>query len=87
MSRLEELEEKINKLEEKRIAYLEVDNNASARKIRKQIENIELEIEILALNKIKTELKIYKEVVRDYPSINSQVKQKLRECQNLKKCA
>ena len=41
---------------------------------------LELEIEMLAFNKIKTELKIYKEVIRDYPELFHKVQQKLKEC-------
>ena len=80
MSKLEELEKKIDKLDERRIAYLEIDKKGTARRIKKQIEMLELEIEMLAFNKIKTELKIYKEVISDYPELFHKVQQKLKEC-------
>lgn len=69
MSKKQELENKIEKLEKDKIAYLEVDNKAGARRIEKQIERTEMELELLDLNNIKKELKIYKEVVREYPAL------------------
>ena len=61
------------------MAYLEVNNKASARMIEKQIEQIELEIQVSEYNKIKQELSIYKEVVNNYPSLKLEIKKKLLE--------
>ena len=61
------------------MAYLEVNNNASARRIEKQIEQIELEIQVSEYNKIKQELSIYKEVINNYPSLKLEIKKKLLE--------
>lgn len=77
--KLTPLEEKIYELEKKKIAYLEVDDKAGARRIQKQIDKIELEEELLNLDKIKNELKIYKEVVRNYPSVSLEIDRKLKE--------
>lgn len=77
MSRLEELEKKIDKLEDTRMAYLEVNNKASARRLKKQIEMLELEIEVMAYKNVKKELKIYKDVIKEYPEIQNIVREKL----------
>ena len=77
MSRLEELENKIDELEDTRMAYLEINNKASARRIKKQIEMLELEIEVMAYKKVKNELKVYKDVIREYPEIQNKVREKL----------
>lgn len=77
--KLTPLEEKIYELERKKIGYLEADDKAGARRIQKQIDKIELEIELLDLGKIKKELKIYKEVVRNYPSVSLEISKKLAE--------
>ena len=77
--KLTPLEEKIYELEKKKIAYLEVDDKAGARRVQKQIDKIELEKELLNLDKIKNELKIYKEVVRSYPSVSLEIDRKLKE--------
>lgn len=77
--KLTPLEEKIYELEKKKIAYLEVDDKAGARRVQKQIDKIELEKELLDLGKIKKELKIYKEVVRNYPSVSLEISKKLTE--------
>lgn len=77
--KLTPLEEKIYELEKKKIAYLEVDDKAGARRVQKQIDKIELEKELLNLDKIKNELKIYKEVVRNYPSVSLEIDRKLKE--------
>ena len=61
------------------MAYLEVNNNARARRIEKQIEQIELEIQVSEYNKIKQELSIYKEVINNYPSLKLEIKKKLLE--------
>lgn len=77
--KLTPLEEKIYELENKKIVYLEVDDKAGARRIQKQIDKIELEKELLNLDKIKNELKVYKEVVRNYPSVSLEIDRKLKE--------
>lgn len=46
----DELYDKIEKLERKKMDYLEADNKAGARRIEKQIENIEIQIEMLKFN-------------------------------------
>ena len=51
---IDELYNKISELEQKKIAYLEVDNNSYANRIQKQINKIETEIELLNLNEIKS---------------------------------
>lgn len=73
------LYEKIEMLESKKMAYLEVNNKASARRIEKQIEQIELEIQVSEYNKIKQELSIYKEVINNYPRLKLEIKKKLLE--------
>lgn len=78
-NKIHKLYEKIEMLESKKMAYLEVNNNASARRIEKQIEQIELEIQISEYNKIKQELSIYKEVINNYPSLKLEIKKKLLE--------
>ena len=49
--KLDELYEKIEQLEKNRIAYLEVDKNADARRVQRQIEKVELEIRLFNLEK------------------------------------
>lgn len=78
----DELYEKIEKLHKKRIGYLEVDDNANARRIAKQIQNLETQIELLRFNELKFELSIYKKVVGRYPGISSEVKRLLLEQKN-----
>lgn len=73
------LDIKLEELEKKRIAYLEVDDNAGARRIKKQIEQLELKIEIANLNKIKQELNVYKKVVRNYPGLSDIIQKELAE--------
>lgn len=73
------LYEQIEELEKKKIAYLEVDDKAGARRIRKQIEKLELQRELQDLNKLKNELSIYKKIVRKYPGISCEIKSKLSE--------
>lgn len=77
-----ELYEKIQKLEKKRMEYLEVDDNAGARRIAKQIENAEVQLELLKLNELKFELSIYKKVVGKYPGMSLEVKNLLLEQKN-----
>ena len=78
----DELYEKIEKLHKKRIGYLEVDDNANARRIAKQIQNLETQIELLRFNELKFELSIYKKVVGRYPGISLEVKRLLLEQKN-----
>ena len=77
--KLTPLEEKIYELEKNKMAYLEVNDKAGARRIQKQIDKIELERELLDLYKIKKELKIYKEVVRNYPSVSLEISKRISE--------
>lgn len=76
---LTQLDIKLDELEKKRIAYLEVDDKAGARRIKKQIEKLELEKEISNLHKIQQELEVYKNVVRNYPGISCEINKKLAE--------
>lgn len=75
----DELYNKLEMLESKKIAYLEVDDKAGARRIAKQIEQVELQIEISNYNKIKQELAIYKKAVSNYPGLQLEIKNKLIE--------
>ena len=77
--KIDELYDKIEILENEKMAYLEVDNKAGARRIAKQIEQIELQINISNYNKIKQELEIYKKVVSNYPGLKLEIKNKLIE--------
>ena len=77
--KIDELYDKIEMLESKKMAYLEIDNKAGARRIAKQIEQIELQINIFNYNKIKQELAIYKKVVSNYPGLQLEIKNKLIE--------
>ena len=77
--KIDELYDKIEMLESKKMAYLEINNKAGARRIAKQIEQIELQINISNYNKIKQELAIYKRVLSDYPSLQLEIKNKLIE--------
>lgn len=72
----EELYEKLEMLESKKMAYLEVNDKAGARRIARQIE---LQIDIYNYKKIKQELDIYKKVVRNYPGLQLEIKNKLLE--------
>lgn len=74
---LDPLEEKLYELERKKIAYLEVEDKAGAGRIEKQIEKIKLEKELSSLTKIKNELKVYKKVVQNYPSVLCEIKREL----------
>ena len=73
----DELYNKLEMLESKKMAYLEVDDKAGARRIAKQIEQVELQIEISNYNKIKQELAIYKKAVSNYPGLQLEIKNKL----------
>lgn len=74
---IEEKRNKIENLERERIAYLEVDDKVGARRKQKQIEKLELELELFELAKIKNELKVYKKVVSKYPGVKMQIKELL----------
>lgn len=74
-----ELYDKIERLEYEKMAYLEVNDKAGARRMARQIEQIELQIDISNYNKIKQELEIYKKVVRNYPGLQLEIKNKLTE--------
>lgn len=78
-NKLDELYNKIEELEKKKVAYLEIDNNSYANRIQKQIDKLETEIELFNLNKIKKELYIYKKVVNKYPGVLCEVKRELLE--------
>lgn len=77
--KIDELYDKLEMLESKKMAYLEVDDKAGARRIAKQIEQVELQIEISNYNKIKQELAIYKKAVSNYPGLQLEIKNKLKE--------
>lgn len=77
--KIDELYDKLEMLESKKMAYLEVDDKAGARRIAKQIEQVELQIKISNYNKIKQELAIYKKVVSNYPGLQLEIKNKLIE--------
>lgn len=79
IKKTDSLYDQIEELEKKRIAYLEVDDKAGARRIRKQIEKLELQRELQDLNKLKKELSIYKRIVRKYPGISCEIKSELSE--------
>ena len=65
--------------DKERMDYLEADDKAGARRIQKKIEKTELQMELLNLERIKKELKAYKEVCRQYPEIQTIVINKLKE--------
>lgn len=77
--KIDELYDKIEMLERKKMEYLEVDDKAGARRISKQIEQTELQITVSDYNKIKQELKIYKKAVSNYPGLQLEIKNKLIE--------
>ena len=75
----DDLYERLDKLEQRKIAYLEIDNKAYANRIQKEIDHIETKIELKRYNKLKKELGIYKEVVNKYPGIRSEINFRLRD--------
>lgn len=75
----EELENQIEKLEKIKINYLEVDNNAGARRVSKKIEHVQLQIELIELTNLKQELAIYKKVISNYPNLLQEVNNQLSE--------
>ena len=76
---IDELYDKIERLECEKMAYLESNDKAGARRMARQIEQVELQIDISNYNKIKQELEIYKKVVRNYPGLQLEIKNKLLE--------
>lgn len=76
---IDELYDKIERLECEKMAYLEANDKAGARRMARQIEQVELQIDISNYNKIKQELEIYKKVVRNYPGLQLEIKNKLLE--------
>lgn len=75
----EELYDKIDKLEKERMGYLEADMNASAARIARKIEELKQKIQLLDLEKIKNELEIYKNVIKDYPFLKEEVSKLIKE--------
>lgn len=73
----EYLYNKIEELEQKRMAYLEINDTRGARRIQKRIDEIEFKIEFLKFEEIKKKLEIYKKVVRNYPSIQLEIKREM----------
>lgn len=60
----EQIYERIKELERDKIAYLEVGDKTTVRRKAKQIEQLEDKLELFKLNKIKEELRLYKEFVQ-----------------------
>lgn len=81
----DKLYEKIEKLKRKRNDYLESDDNKNAQRITKQIENIEMQLELLKFKKVEFELSIYKQIVNKYPNISLEVSNLLQEQKNKRK--
>lgn len=75
----DEIYSKIEILEKKKMSYLEVDNKANARRIAKQIKDLELQAELLKFNELRRELSIYKKVVSKYPGMLSEINKLLIE--------
>lgn len=65
--------DKIDRLEKERIEYLEADDNENAGKITKKLERAYLRLDILNIYELKQELAIYKNTVKKYPSLLSEV--------------
>jgi len=82
---IEKIKEQIEQLEKDKIGYLEIDDKAGARRKAKRIEELEMQLELDELDKIKQELQIHKEVIRNYPSVQNEIKRRLLECQIKKK--
>lgn len=79
MKELEKIQDKISELEKERIGYLEADDNVSANRIQRKIINLTEKLDLYELNNLKTKLKIYKSVIKDYPYIKLQISEKLKE--------
>ena len=78
------LYERIEVLKKRRWGYLENDDKKNARRVQKQIEDTELKIEVMKMEQIEKELKVYREIVNNYPNVRLQVENKLLE-QEIKK--
>ncbi|MCI8397695.1 MAG: hypothetical protein HFJ52_08895 [Clostridia bacterium] len=74
-----ELYERIEVLEKRRWGYLEADDTKNARRIQKQIEDVELKIEVMKMEKITKELNVYIQIVNKYPSVKQEVANELLE--------
>lgn len=59
----EKIFKKISELESDRMAYLEVNDKAGARRKEKQIHELENQLELLKLDKIKQDLELYKKFI------------------------
>ena len=79
-----ELYERIEVLKKRRWGYLENDDKKNARRVQKQIGDTELKIEVMKMEQIEKELKVYREIVNNYPNVRLQVENKLLE-QEIKK--
>lgn len=77
----EEIENKIQQLERDKTGYLEINDKAGVRRKEKQIEELERQLKLFDIEKIKKELEIYKEVVKDYPEITNRIKIKKQEAE------
>lgn len=66
-------QQEIEKLEKKRMEFLEVDNKRSAERIYKKIKALEQEIELEKLKDVKAELEKYKAFIR-YKNMNTEFK-------------
>ena len=78
-SKLDLLHNKIDELEKKKIAYIEIDNNSYAKRIQRQIDKVQLEIRLFNLDKIEKELRVYKKIVSNYPELLCEIKKQLLE--------
>ena len=66
--KLDELKEKEENLEKERMMYLEVDNNAMAKRKEKELFKVREQIEVINMEKkieIKKELEIYKKYIKE----------------------
>ena len=75
---IKKLYDKKDKLEINRIEYLEVDNNVAARRIERQIKEIELRINLYKFNKVRQELDVYKDIVKNYPELQNRINTRLK---------
>lgn len=73
------LYERIEVLKKRRWGYLENDDTKNARRVQKQIEDTELKIEVMKMEQIEKELKVYRKIVNNYPNVRLQVENKLAE--------
>lgn len=72
------LMDQIEDLEKEKIEYLEADMKASANRIDRKIQALMKEQELLKYDVLKKELDIYKEVVKEYPSVKQSITEKLK---------